>query len=226
MSVKGCVGSKAMLYEYVVTRGAAQEYEERATDAHGVSAMVGQYFSISQGLKELDLGAYDMADPDVLRAAQLRGTGLHYYFSFKLLSLLGLCAPSAPKAEWLGYAQAIDRWVDERKISPVRVEEASVWRARHVAGRPDALVLDKDEQTIVELKTTAQTRRVHRVQVMVQQKLEFYREATALRLLYVHPDGSYNYLPVLPSPTDLAAFENAIIGLQCAINVTNWRRGA
>ena len=88
------------------------------------------------------------------------------------------------------------------------------------AGTPDLLAWTngngKRLLSLPDLKTGVKAR-WHRVQVQAYHRLDGYQEATALRLLYIHADGSEpDYLTVKRDPRDFAAF-------QSALNLLLWR---
>lgn len=177
-----------------------------------------RYFSISQVLKCLDPSQYDGVPPDVLEQAARRGKAVHFYFSFLMGSRLRLCPAPDMIPAYEGYCRALLAWADTNKPEPMRLEESSVWASHGLAGTPDMLCLYslKRVATLVELKTTSQPHRLHRTQVALQRRLSGYEQARALRLLYVHADGSYDDEYVTPSPMDEAAALNAI-------QVLRWR---
>lgn len=192
-----------------VHRGELYEYrDERA----GTS-----YYAVSQVLCVLDPDRYRWADVDSLRGARLRGERVHLLYSLLLGASVELVpAPERPIGEIGGYYDAIARFLADYRPVPVHIETPSVWPEATVAGKPDSAVLIDGVRTLVEVKTTAEPMRIHRVQVQMYHRLELYRDIAEMRLLYLRPDGSYCYERVNRHPTDEAAFLNAV-------SVLRWR---
>lgn len=187
-------------------RTATQQYTDPTTGK--------SYFSFSQVAQVLDPEVYSRIDPDVLGRAQVRGTRLHYLFAFLLGSRAGWCeAPEVPE-EWAGYYRAMVRWADAHHVSPMLIEEPSIWQ--DCAGTPDAKVRygSTGMVTLPDLKTGTIRSRLHRVQVQVYSQMAEYRDCRQLVVLYVQPDGTYEEMIVQPDPFDLAWFGNGLAVLR------------
>lgn len=178
-----------------------------------------KYFSVSQCLSVLDPHAFDSVPPEVLAAAQQRGTDLHVLFGLLLLSRLYLCEkPERPSGGLAGYFDAMEKFIAEHNPIPVRVEESSVNEAHRYAGTPDCLVLLGKILVLIDLKTGGK-RAVHKTQLVAYRAMEGYTEAKKLATFYVHADGTYNldYVPKADEALHLAWF-------QAGVAVLNGRR--
>lgn len=151
-----------------------------------------------------------------------RGTDLHLIFAIAVASYAGRCAPPLVPHEYQGYYQSIQWWIDRWKPEPMLIERRSVSAVKGMpfAGTPDLLAWTsgngKRMLSLVDLKSGGKAP-WHRVQVQAYHRLEGYQGATALRLLYIHADGSPpDYLTVKRNPRDMAAF-------QSALNLLLWR---
>ena len=177
----------------------------------------GAYFSCSQVLR-----AMTGEDSYGSEADMQRGTDLHTIFALAVASYAGRCAPPVVPTEYQGYYHSMQWWIDTFKPEPVQIEHPSVCATKGLpfAGTPDLLAWTsgngKRVLSLVDLKSGGHTP-WHRVQVQAYQKLVGYQDATALRLLYIHADGSEPYyLPVRRDPRDCAAFYSAL-------NLLVWR---
>lgn len=171
------------------TRGAAYEYADQDTGK--------QYFSYSQVQGVLDPDAFSSVPPDVLAAAQQRGTDLHVLFGLLLLSRLQLCEkPARPDGPLGGYFDAMERFVTDHEPTPIRVEESSVNDKLKYAGTPDCLLEMKGGLTLPDLKTGGK-RAVHKTQLVAYKAMDGYTDAKKLATLYIAADGTYklDYLP-------------------------------
>lgn len=155
-------------------------------------------------------------------ADKQRGTDLHAIFSLAVASSVGRCEPPSVTQDYEGYYRSMLGWIDAAKPEPVHIEKPSVSPAKHLpfAGTPDLLAWihrgGRKRLALIDLKTGGSAR-WHQVQVLAYSKLELYRIADALGLLYVHADGTPgNYVPVKPDPRDWAAF-------QAAVHLLIWR---
>ena len=154
-----------------------------------------------------------------------RGTDLHTIFALAVASHAGRCAPPVVPQDYHGYYQSMQWWIERWKPEPVYIEHPSVSSFSHMpfAGTPDLLAWTsgngKRLLSLVDLKSGAKAP-WHRVQVQAYHRLEGYQNANALRLLYIHADGSEpDYLTVKRDPRDFAAF-------QSALNLLLWRESA
>ncbi len=193
------------------TRGADFEYKDQETGWQGVS--------YSQVQAVLDPGAFDSVPPEVLAAAQQRGTELHVLFGLLLLSRLGLCEkPERPTCALAGYFVAMEKFISDHHPVPVRVEESSVNEKAGYAGTPDCLVWLGKILVLIDLKTGGK-RAVHKTQLVAYRAMDGYTDAKKLATLYVHADGTYklDYLPKADESLHWAWF-------QAGLTVLNGRR--
>lgn len=194
----------------ICTRGAAREYRDPATGR--------EYFSFSQVAQVLDPQAYASVPSAIMADARTRGSRLHLSFGLLLASLRGVCeAPEFPD-EWMGYKAAMCRWIRDRDIVPIDIEESSVHPSLEYAGTPDALVLagERQRRTLVDLKTGSVRSRIHAVQVQAYWRLIGYQDCFSRIVLYVSPDGTYTERKVENSSADWAWF-------QCGLGVLRGR---
>ena len=145
-----------------------------------------------------------------------RGTDLHTIFALAVASYAGRCAPPIVSQEYQGYYESMQWWIARWKPEPVFIERPSISAIKGLAfaGTPDLLGWTsgngKRLLALIDLKT-GQKAPWHRVQVQAYQRLLDYQVANALRLLYVHADGSEpDYVPVKLDPRDFAAFHSAL----------------
>ncbi len=188
----------------ICARGAAREYRDPATGR--------EYFSFSQVAQVLDPQAYASVPASIMADARTRGSRLHLLFGLLLASLRGVCeAPKFPE-EWMGYKASMCRWIRERDITSVRIEESSVHPSLEYAGTPDALVLagEKRRRTLVDLKTGSVRSRIHAVQVQAYSRLIGYEDCAARIVIYVANDGTYTERRVEHSAADWAWFQNGL----------------
>jgi hypothetical protein len=151
-----------------------------------------------------------------------RGTDLHVIFALAVAAYAGRCAPPSVPPEYRGYYQSMHAWIDAFKPEPIHIERPSlcVLPGLPFAGTPDLMAWishrGKRVLALPDLKSGLPAR-WHRVQVLAYSKLELYRAATSLGLIYLHDDGTpatYQHVP--PKPRDWAAF-------QSALNLLIWR---
>lgn len=154
-----------------------------------------------------------------------RGTDLHTIFALAVASHAGRCAPPVVPQDYQGYYHSMQWWIERWKPEPVLIEHPAVsaYVGMNFAGTPDLLAWTngngKRLLSLVDLKSGAKAR-WHRVQVQAYYRLMGYTDANALRLLYIHADGSEpDYLTVKRDPRDFAAF-------QSALNLLLWRESA
>jgi hypothetical protein len=151
-----------------------------------------------------------------------RGVDLHTIFALAVASYAGRCAPPIVPMEYQGYYQSMQCWISAFKPEPVLIEQPSVssFKGLPYAGTPDLLAWTMENGqrllSLIDLKS-GQKAPWHRVQVQAYQKLRDYHDATALRLLYIHADGTPpTWKAVKPNARDRAAFHSAI-------NLLLWR---
>lgn len=191
------------------TRGAPYEYTDPASGE--------QFYSCSQVLKVMDPDLYRGIDEAILEVASARGVDLHKLFFYSLASRVipSVKRPERP-AEFGGYFDAIQQFIADYAPVPKLLEEASVNRKWGVAGRPDAKLLIAGKLDLTDLKTTRAKHRTHAAQLNIYKTFEEYADVQTMHILYIHEDGTYEYLPVYHEPLHLAGAENAI-------NVLRWR---
>jgi hypothetical protein len=170
-----------------------------------------RYFSVSQVLRVMT-----GEDSYGSEADMQRGTDLHTIFALSVASYAGRCAPPVVPVEYQGYHQSMQWWIERWKPEPVHIERPSVSAMTGLpfAGTPDLLAWTsgngKRLLSLVDLKSGTKAN-WHYVQVQAYQLLTGYQEATALRLLYVHADGSEpDYCSIKRNPRDFAAFHSAL----------------
>jgi hypothetical protein len=193
-----------------LTRKRSQPYEY--TDP----ASGAQYFSCSQVLAVLEPNLYAGVEDAVLELAAQRGIDLHRFFFYSLASLKRLC-PKPPMPETFpGYAVAIWKWIEDFRPEPILLEDASIDDKRGIAGTPDAKLWVAKKIDMLELKTTSQQHRIHEVQLNCYRLFKDYQDVQTMHGLYIHDDGTYDYVPVYREPLHVAAIDNAV-------NVLRWR---
>lgn len=195
--------------KFVVTRGAAYEYEETESGL--------KLFSVSQ-VRKIMLDGYVGIPESVLEPARLRGQQIHTFFWKSLAAVAGLCpTPSIIEAH-AGRCHAITEWIAKNQVYPVRLEETSLNRKLRVAGTPDALVTygPKQRLALVDLKTGSPVP-TEAAQLQLYKTLEGYEEAKILMDVYVDEEG---YREV-ERKHDFAAHAAAL----SAINLLKWRVG-
>lgn len=180
-----------------------------------------RYFSITEVLRAMCPDQYVNVPLETLEQAARKGKIVHHWFALYMYSRAGICAAPPVLPEYEGYCRAILMWADANKPDPCLIETSSVWPGKSVAGTPDLLCLYglKNVPALIELKTTVEKHRTHKVQVNVQRRLSGYEKARVMRLLYVARDGSYEDLAVEPDPIGEAAFLNTV-------NLLTWRNGS
>ncbi|MBF0260251.1 MAG: hypothetical protein HQL97_00260 [Magnetococcales bacterium] len=114
-------------------------------------------FSVSQGRKEA-FNSFRGVQPDILEAARVRGTILHKRFFFAMAHCAGLCEYPKRIELYGGYCDSMDRWIDEAKPKPVKLEAAGLNRRYLYAGTRDADILYMgSDLTIMDLKSGVPT---------------------------------------------------------------------
>lgn len=151
-----------------------------------------------------------------------RGTDLHVIFALAVASFAGRGVPPVVPHEYQGYYQSMQWWIERWKPEPVMIERPSVSAVKGMpfAGCPDLLAWTsgngKRLLSLVDLKSGGKMPS-HRVQVQAYHRLDGYQNANALRLLYIHADGTEpDYVTVKRDPRDFVAF-------QSALNLLLWR---
>lgn len=177
------------------------------------------YYSVSQVLFTLDPDAFTGIDLYVLAAAQDRGKDLHLIFALWLLSRLNLAArPDRPSGLLGGYYDALEKFMQERKPVPIKVEQSSINDKEGYAGTADTeCTLDgKPEHSLIDLKT-GPPRAVHAAQLHAYKKMEGYEKVKRIHSLYITKLGTYTLIEHTTSHIDWSWF-------QSGLNVLNGRR--
>jgi hypothetical protein len=196
------------------TRGAQFEYGHPITKK--------PYFSTSQLLAKIDPNLYAYVGEAVMESARQRGVDLHLIFFYWLASIKGLCAVPARPPAYAGFYDAIGKFIADHRPEPILLEESSIDDKWGVAGTPDAKLWIAKKVDMPDLKTGIK-QRIHEAQLNCYRRLEEYRDVQTMHQLYIHADGTYDYLPVYREPMHEAALENAVVALQCEVNLQRWR---
>lgn len=187
----------------ICRRGATFEYEEPERQL--------KLFSVSQVRRVMD-DPFRYAKQDDLELARIRGNAVDHYFSMLLLSRAG-CAPvPVPAVGYEGYCESVQRWVEAKKIEPIRVQEPSLNAKCRVAGTPEAQIRygPKRIVTIPDCKTGIPTK-TDGVQLLAYKTFEDYTDTRLLLDLYAQADGSMaEEEERQPDPRAWAAFVGAL----------------
>lgn len=97
-------------------------------------------FSVSQ-VRKVAFDSFRGVDPAILEAARVRGTVIHKRFFLAMAHCGGLCAYPKRIEVYGGYCDSMDRWIDEAKPIPRKLEAASLNREKGYAGCQDAQFL-------------------------------------------------------------------------------------
>lgn len=153
------------------------------------------------------------------RAAE-RGERLHKLCLTYLASLDGVHAAPEVEPEDVPAYQAFVKWCDDNAVQVVAVEERSENTQHGYSGTPDALVIIKGEEILIDLKFTASILRINKVQLQAYWKLEHYRTAKRAQLIHIKPvTGELKVHSIAKHTADYAAFLNAL-------SIYKWRQGA
>lgn len=175
------------------------------------------YVRVSTVLRVLDPEAFSDVDPDVLAAAQARGTTLHMYFALMLLAIEGLATwPARPDGVLGDYFDSLAAFVETHKPRPLRIEEPAINAKMGYAGQPDTECLLDEVDSIIDLKTGG-PRPVHAVQLQAYKRLEGYGTAKRLYSLYATQQGPAQLVEHTTDHVDWSGFH-------AALAVLNWRR--
>ena len=167
------------------TRGAAYEYQDPQTKR--------QYFSVSQVLQVLDADAFSGVDPFILAAAQDRGRDLHVIFALRMLAAVNLGPmPKYPSGVIGKYCLGIEKFAQERKPRPIRVEAQGFNDKLKTAGTLDLECWLDDTDSILDLKSGPE-RAVHSAQLIGGYKrMTGSEKARRFYSLYITRDGKYH----------------------------------
>jgi hypothetical protein len=153
-----------------------------------------------------------------MEAAAERGEALHRLCLSYLASLDGVHEAPVPTPPYEAAYQAFVRWCELHAILAVAIEESSVSVKHGYRGTPDALIIYRSEEMLIDLKFTASILPINHVQVQAYWHLDDYSTAKRSALLHIHPvTGDMKLHPIKQSPHDWAAFLNAL-------SVWRWRQ--
>lgn len=186
-----------------VTRGAPQEYQDLDTRM--------SYFSVSQCLTVLDPKAFEGIDPFVLAAAQERGKDLHVLFALRMLAAINIGPmPTVPGGVIGKYYQGIEKFAQERKPRPIRVEAQGFNDKLGIAGTLDLECWLDETDSIIDLKTGPE-RAVHSAQLIGGYKrLSGSEKAKRFYSLYITKEGKYNLKEHTHNHIDQAWFDGGL----------------
>lgn len=185
------------------TRGAIYEYQDAATKR--------QYFSVSQVLQVLDPDAFKGIDPFILAAAQDRGKDLHLIFALRMLALANLGPmPKYPGGIIGKYCGGIEKFAQERKPRPIRVEAQGFNDKLKTAGTLDLECWLDDTDSILDLKSGPE-RAVHSAQLIGGYKrLSGSEKAKRFYSLYITRHGTYRLKEHTHNHVDQAWFDGGL----------------
>ena len=171
---------------------------------------------VSTILRILDDAYAGVPQASMDRAAD-RGIALHALCLSYLASLDGVHEAPVPTPPHEKPYQAFVQWVEANAVLAVAIEEASSNVKHGYRGTPDALIILKSEEVLIDLKFTASILRINRVQIQAYRRLDLYRTAKKAILLHINPvTGDLKQQTVPNNPHDWAAFLNAL-------SVWKWR---
>ena len=193
-----------------VTRGAAREYADLDTGK--------DYYSVSQVLTVLDPDAFTGIDPYVLAAAQQRGSDLHLIFALRMLAAANLGPmPKYPGGIIGKYCLGIEKFAQERKPRPIRVEAQGFNDKLKTAGTLDLECWLDETDSIIDLKSGPE-RAVHSAQLIGGYKrLSGSEKAKRFYSLYITKAGTYHLKEHTHNHVDQAWFD-------AGLSVLNGRR--
>lgn len=176
---------------------------------------------VSEVLAVLDPDAYAEVPAATLVRAAERGTALHRLCCQHLASLAGLCAePVEVEAEHVAAYEGLLDWIRVRAVEPVAVEQEG-GNVRHgYIGHPDLLCLygQRQIETLIDLKFTAQILPLNRVQVRAYWELEGFTTARQAFLVHIDPrTGRWTEHRIHKTGPEWPAFLSAL-------NVWRWRQ--
>lgn len=195
----------------ITQRGEKQEYRDAETGR--------LFYSVTQ-VRKVAYDSYAGIPESVLEPARVRGTILHRRFFFAMASLEGLCEYPAVHYGLEGYCQSMDRWIEKRKPTRIKLESSSCCPRYGYAGTPDALlefgmpVTGKKmapRLVLMDLKTGAPTR-TDAMQLVSYSHMDEYG-AKELLDLYLDADGGEakeQFVTKGQRGTEWAAFLNAL----------------
>ena len=186
-----------------VTRGAAREYADLDTGK--------DYYSVSQVLTVLDPDAFTGIDPYVLAAAQQRGSDLHLIFALRMLAAANLGPmPKYPGGIIGKYCLGIEKFAQERKPRPIRVEAQGFNDKLKTAGTLDLECWLDETDSIIDLKSGPE-RAVHSAQLIGGYKrLSESEKAKRFYSLYITRNGTYHLKEHTHNHVDQAWFDGGL----------------
>jgi len=172
---------------------------------------------VSTILRVLD-DAYAGVTQLAMDVAAERGEALHRLCLSYLASLDGVHEAPVPTPPYEKPYQTFVKWCVDHAVLVVAVEEPSVNMLHGYRGTPDALVIIKGEEILIDLKFTAAILRMNRVQIQAYWRLLHYRTAKRAQLLHIQPvTGELHVHSIKKNPHDWAAFINAL-------SIWKWRQ--
>lgn len=196
----------------ITQRGEKQEYRDAETGR--------TFYSVTQ-VRKVAFDSYAGIPDSVLEPARVRGTLLHRRFFFAIASLEGLCPYPAVLHQYEGYCQSMDKWIEKRKPTRVKLEMASCNERYGYAGTPDALLniylTKKWKKVLFDLKTGSPVR-TDPMQLVSYSYMAGY-QAEELLDVYLDAEGGdakEHFVTKGRRGTEWAAFLNAL-------SILRWR---
>ena len=196
----------------ITQRGKKQEYLDEETGR--------TFYSVTQ-VRKVAFDSYAGIPESVLEPARVRGTLLHRRFFFAIASLEGLCPYPAVSPQYEGYCQSMDKWIEKRKPTRVKLEMASCNERYGYAGTPDALLniylTKKWKKVLFDLKTGSPVR-TDPMQLVSYSYMAGY-QAEELLDVYLDAEGGdakEHFVTKGRRGTEWAAFLNAL-------SILRWR---
>jgi hypothetical protein len=148
--------------------------------------------SVTQLLKPLSSQIYKDIDKETLKTAATKGTAVH--FAIELYSDTGLIQI---ESQYLGYFRAYQNWLDKYPHELLASEYKAFHKGLWYAGTADKIVNIKDENILIDVKTTASLNIP-----LVSVQLEAYKRALESQgmhidkanILSLHEDETYDYI--------------------------------
>lgn len=161
---------------------------ERGTKKEYVDLQNGKrYFSISQIRKEM-FDPFANANSRDLQAARERGITLHRRFALAVASRSGLCPYPDVIPQYAGYCRCMDEWTKTLECEVIHLEEPDISTEFGFGGTAENLLRMPVGLGIIDLKTGAESR-TDGIQLMLNSRLDNYREATYFADLYITENG-------------------------------------
>ena len=162
--------------------------------------------------------SYRGAPQSALDVAAERGEILHRLCLSYLASLDGVHEAPVPTPPYERPYQSFVQWCTDQAVLVVAIEERSTCMTYGFTGTPDALVILRGEEWVIDLKFTASILRINKVQIQAYRKLDLYKTAKKAMLLHIHPiTGDVKQHTIPNNPHDWSGFLNAL-------SVYKWRR--